>query len=180
MATNYSPAGRAALDAKIQGLREAKAAFQALPEVTRDRLNAATEITVREIARLAKANLLASPSIQTRSLLNAVAWKMNYQNGRGSVGIANVTTTLTVGGKKVRVKGVIVAGKGGSALTSAGAKRISPRRYAHLVEFGSRLAGKEPFMLPAADAEQQPHLDRYLRAGKQIEQDLSAIGGRHL
>ena len=179
MATNYSPAGRTALDSQIQGMRAAKAAFQALPEVTRDRLNAATEITVREITRLAKATLAASPAIRTRSLQNAVAWTMNRKNGRGRVGVANVTTAIQVGGKTIRVRGNLVSRTAGSANLATRVKAIIPRRYAHLVEFGARHFPAEPFMWPAAEAERGPHLDRYLRAGRQIEQDLSKIGNRH-
>src|SRR6185503_2200762 len=166
---------QSALAGKIQGLREAKAAFQAMPQVVRDRLNAATVTTISEIARHAKAHLLSSPSIRTRSLYNAVAFVMNEKNGRGKVGIANVTTTMSVGGKKVRVKGLIVAGKGGSALTSAGAKRIIPRQYATKVELGTRFMKAEPFMMPAVESQKQPYLERCQARGKDIEKDLSAI-----
>src|SRR4051794_4457084 len=86
--TVYNQAG---LDAYIRGLKEAKAAFQRVPEVMRDRLLAATETTVREIARGAQSRLRASPSIQTRALYNHVVWKITKTNGRGKVGIASGT-----------------------------------------------------------------------------------------
>src|SRR3954468_19457828 len=112
MAT-YSAEGQAGLAAKIQGLREAKAAFQALPEVFRNRLLAATETTLSEIVRAAKARVLSSPSVQTRNLYNAIGYSLTKSNGRGKAGIQNVTTTLQVNGRKIRVKGIITAGAGG-------------------------------------------------------------------
>jgi phage terminase small subunit len=92
--------------AHIQGLREAKAAFNALPQIVRENMLAATETTVREIARGAQARLESSPSIRTRALYNHVAWKVTPTNGRGRVGIATGTTTSVVAGVKVRVKGI--------------------------------------------------------------------------
>lgn len=161
-------------------MRAAKAAFQAVPQATRERLNWATELTVREIVRAAQARLLASPSIQTRALYNAVAWVMNEKNGRGKAGIANVTTTINVGGKNIKVRGIVKAGKGGSALKSAGAKVMNPRKYGPIVEHGSKRMKAEPFMLPAVNEQKQPYLDRCVAAGKLIEQDVSAIGSRTL
>src|SRR3954471_3099512 len=105
----------AAVGNYVQGLREAKAAFQAVPEVFRNRLLAATETTLSEIVRAAKARVLASPSVRTRNLYNAIGYTITKTNGRGRAGIQNVTTTINVGGRKVRVKGIVKAGAGGSA-----------------------------------------------------------------
>lgn len=174
------PNNAAAIGNHVQGLREAKAAFQALPQVTRDRLNNATFVTVSEIARIAKAHLQSSPSIQTRSLYNAIAFTMNEKNGRGRVGIASGSTTLNIGGRKIKVKGIIVPGKGGSALTSAGARKIVPSKYGPKVEFGTRFMNAEPFMTPATDSQEKPYLARCLERGKDIERDLGAIGTRTL
>jgi HK97 gp10 family phage protein len=159
------PNDAAAIAGHIQGLREAKAAFQALPEIVRDRLNVATSTTASEIARAAKANLLASPSIQTRSLYNHVTWSMNEKNGRAKVGVASGTTRGTGASAKIKFKGVVVGGK-----------LIRPSRYAHLVEKGTRHFEAEPFMLPAAESQTAPYLDRCERAGKQIEGAVAAIG----
>lgn len=172
------PNDAAAIGAHIRGLRELKAAFQQLPQITRERMNDATETTVREIVRHAKEHLIASPSIVTRSLYNAVGWSLNRNNGRGRAGVMSVWTTLMVGTTKVKVKGIIVPGKGGSALISAGARQINPRRYAHLVEFGARHMPAEPFMIPAADAQKGPALDRMKRAGQDIERDMTTVGSR--
>lgn len=168
----------ATLNEQIAGMRAAKAAFTALPEVTRDRLNHATFTTISEIARIAKGHLLSSPSIDTRSLYNHVAFIMNEKNGRGKAGISPGSTTVRVGGKRVRLKGIVIAGKGGSASTAAGAKTIIPSKYSTKVEFGTRHMKAEPFMGPAVEDQKQPYLDRCVARGKDIERDLAAIGSR--
>lgn len=151
MAT-YSPQGQAALDTKIQWLREAKAAFQALPQIVRDNSLAATETTVREGARGAQARLLASPSIVTRNLFNSVSWSITKTNGRGRFGITN----HSFGG------------------------RDQPSTRAHFIEFGTQHAPAEPFMIPAAESQKEPYLARMKAAGKGIERDAAAIGMRAL
>lgn len=171
---NTSLAGR------IQGLREAKAAFQALPDIVRGRMLAATETTVSEIARGAQARIKGHPSIDTGALYDHVAWSVTKTNGHGKVGIASGTTTFNVNGRKVKVKGVIVAGKGGSALKSDGAKVKRPSHYAHMVEFGTRHMSAAPFMIPSAEAEKDPYLERCRNAGRSIETDVAAIGMRNL
>lgn len=174
------PNSESAIGGHVQGLREAKAAFQALPEAMRDRSLQATETTSSEIARGAQARLLRSPSVETRALHDHVAWKVTKTNGRGKVGIRAGTTTITVGTRKIRVKGIITAGRDGSASLSAGARKDNPARRAHFIEFGARHMRAEPFMIPAAEAEKGPHLDRMKRAGKAVEQDLAKIGGGRL
>jgi hypothetical protein len=176
------PNDSGAIQAHVRGLREAKAAFQALPVAMRERLLTATETTVREIVRLAKSRLASNPSIRTRSLYNQVGWTLNAKNGRGRAGVGSGSSTISfahVGGitKKIKVKGILVPGRNGGA---AGAKLIRPSRYAHLVEFGSRSQKAEPFMVPAAKSQEQPYLDRCLRAGKDVERDVAAIGMRTL
>lgn len=179
------PNDQAAIKGYIRGLSEAKAAFQALPEAMRVRSLAATEITLSEIVRHAKLRLAANPSIQTRTLYNSIAYSLNKNSNRGKAGVTNVTSTVLfahMGGitRKIRVKGIIVAGKNGSASTSQGAKVIRPGRYAHLVEFGSKHMKAEPFMIPAAKTQEGPYLDRMKVAGREVEKDLAAIGLRNL
>lgn len=168
----------------VKGLRETQKAFSAMPEVMKENLvDEAIEPTVREVVRIARGKVQSSPSIRTRALLNAIGWTINRKKGIGKAGIQNVSTTVSSGsmgmtGKStVRVKGIVVAGKGGSALHRLGARLIKPSRYAHLVEFGSRFMDAEPFMLPAVESQEQPYLDRAVRAGKKTEKDLAAIGG---
>lgn len=166
----------------VQGLREAKAAFQALPEITRDAMNDATFTTVSEIARLAKQRVLTSPSVQTRTLYNALGFTMNYKNGRGRAGIQNVTTRVsnTAIRKTFKVKGRIVSRVSRDGKVSQ--RIVRPSKYGHLVEFGGR-GGKmpaEPFMIPATESQKGPYLERCTRAGKQIEQQAANIGMRNI
>jgi len=180
------PNDSAAIAEYVKGLREAKAAFQQMPEIVRDRLNDATEMTVREISRLGKVQVQRSPSIRTRALLNAIGWSMNRKNGRGRAGIMAVSTIISnptlgaVGKTTIKVKGILIPGKGGSARTSKGAKLIRPQRYAHFVEFGTRKMPAEPFMIPAAKSQEQPYLDRCKARGPEIVKDMGAIGLRYV
>ena len=170
------PNNSTAIAGHIKGLKEAKAAFQALPQLMREGLLEATEASVREIARLAQAKVASSPSINTRTLYDSIGWSINKKNGRGRAGVSNIKTTIQVGGKKYRVKGRIIVGRGGGA---AGSRLIRPSRYAHLVEFGARHMKAEPFMIPAAEAEKLPYLRRCQRAGKEVEPKVAAIGMRY-
>jgi hypothetical protein len=61
----------------VLGVPETKAQVARIPDVFRERMNDATEVTAKEVARGAQARLLASPSIRTRNLYNAVAAAMN-------------------------------------------------------------------------------------------------------
>jgi len=152
MATTSNAARQAGLKAHITGLKEARAAFQALPDVVRENMLDAVTVTVREIARGAQARLQASPSIDTRALHDAVGWRVTKTNGRGRVGILN---TPAVGDGE------------------------RPSRRAHFIEFGTRKMEAEPFMIPAAEAEKEHFRQRAVKAGKGIERDMAVIGLRN-
>lgn len=174
------PNNKAAIDKHVQGLRAAKAAFQALPEIVRDRMNDATEVTLHEIARHAKGHIQSSPSIRTRALLNSIAFSMNRKSGFGRVGVASARTRIGVLslGKTVTVKGHIA-----SSVRADGSVRselVQPSRYAHLVEYGTSHSGSEPFMTPASEAQRAPHMQRRMHAGKLIERDMAKAGSRNL
>lgn len=172
-----------AIAGRVQGLREAKAAFQKMPKVFQDDLNDATELTVREIVRNAQARLQSSPSIRTRNLFNHVTWTMNRKNGRGRAGVSSGSSIISnpqiggVGKSRIRVKGIIIAGKGGGA---AGGRIDRPSRRAHFVEFGTKHMPAEPFMMPATEGQQAAYLQRCRAAGKRSEQTLANIGSRTL
>mgnify|MGYP001248558692 CR=1 FL=1 len=158
--------------AKIQGMRELKAAFQALPAITRERLLEATELTAQEVVRHAKGHLLSSPSIRSRALYNHIMYAITKTNGRARVGVSAGSTSFVSAGKRIRLKGIIGTSAGGKAIT------IYPTRYAHFVEYGTRHMPAEPFMIPAKDSQRAPYLDRVTHAWKTVEQDVAAIG-RH-
>jgi HK97 gp10 family phage protein len=177
----YSAKGQAGLAAKIQGLREAKRAFQALPEATRDAMLGAVEMTASELVRAAKATLQANPSIRTRSLYNALAYRVTKTNGRAKVGVGTGSTTglfsagTGVAGelKRRRIKGYL-HGEG------ARTRLVRPDFYAKFVEFGTRRMPAEPFMIPSAEGQKGPFLDRCKAAGRKIEQNVAAVGARTL
>lgn len=177
------PNNPAAIAAHVQGLREAKAAFQALPEIVRTRMNEAIHITASEIVRVAKAKILASPSVQTRSLYDSIAYTLSPTNGRAKAGVADVTTKISnsvmggIGRSTMTVRGILIRGRNGSALKSQGARFIKPTRYAHLVEYGTRHSLSEPFMVPAKEQEKPHHIERCARAGRAIETDMAKVGG---
>lgn len=142
------PASSAQIAGHIQGLRELKAKFQALPAIVRDHMNDANEITVQEIQRHARARLEASPSIQTRALYHAVGYRVTRTNGTARVGI-----------------------------TTARTGQQFPARYAHLVERGRAHAKAEPFMGPAVESQRGPYVARCKAAKAGIVRDLSTVGG---
>jgi HK97 gp10 family phage protein len=133
----------------VSGLEAGKANVARIPDVFRERMADATEITAKEIARGAQARIAASPSVRTRHLLNAVMAKMNRRTGRAKVGISSDTMTL------------------------AGGRVDIPSKRAHFVEFGTVHMPAEPFMIPAADAQKGPYLNRCTHAGALAERDLS-------
>lgn len=173
--TNYSSAGQAGLATKIQGLREAKRAFQALPDVTREAMLSAVQTTASELARDAQVRIARAPSIRTRALYNAIAWKVTKTNGRAKVGVGTGSTTYfnIQTRKRQTIKGTFRARGGKNQL-------VRPDRYAHFVEFGTRKAPAKPFMIPAAESQKGPFLDRCRAAGRKIEQNTAAIGARSL
>lgn len=180
------PNSRSAISLHVKGLKEAKARFQALPEIVREAMLHATEVTVREITRNAQARIQRSPAVRTRALHDHIGWSVTRSNGRGRAGVRSGTTMLTtianfaageIGGRRIRVKGIITPGANGGA---AGAKRVQPTRYAHFVEFGTRHMPAEPFMIPSAETEKPNYLARCRAAGQVIERDASVRGGRLL
>lgn len=174
------PNSASAIGAYVDGMRELKARFQAFPVVVQEKRINVNSATAAAVAIGARQRLIASPSIQTRNLLNHVAWKVTKTNGTAIVGVTSGSSVVNVRPgvrKNVRVKGIVIAGHGGSALTSQGAKLDRPSRRAHLIEFGWSHAPAEPFMIPATAAQKEPHLQRWRAAGREIERDLASGGG---
>lgn len=163
------PNNATAIAGHIQGLKEAKAAFQALEPTFREYMADATEITVKETARAAQNRLQSSPSIQTRNLYNAVDWTMNRNNGRGRAGVKSGTTTFVSAGRKIKIKGIYKQNAAG-----AWSKKDQPSRRAHFIEFGTKTMPAEPFMVPALESQKGPYLERVRAAGKKAERDLTS------
>lgn len=80
---------------------------------------------------------------------------------------------------KVLRKGVVYASAGVSKKTFARGRRQGrePRRYAHLVEFGTEHSAAKPFMRPAFDNKEQLFEEIFSEAKKSFETQLSNLKG---
>jgi hypothetical protein len=140
----------------VQGLSEMRAAFKRAPEVTRLRLGEAVEQTAFAVLQRAKALV----RVRSGSLKSALNYAFNDKTGEAKVGVERDP----------------LGGSGGAGVAM-------PSKYAHLVEFGHEgphPAAAHPFMLPSAEAEREPYLQRCHAAGQAIERDLSTVGGSFL
>lgn len=144
------------LRGEVRGIIAARKAFQALPQVMRDQFNEATEDTAIALAADARQRV----PVDTGTLRDHIGHSFSKRSGFAKVGI--------------RPGRVAIAGAGGSALTSSGARLLEPRKYARMVEFGTVKQTAQPFMLPAAEG-QRVHYARRLRdAGKRGERQLAS------
>lgn len=139
-----------------------KRAFKAVPDEIRAQASEATEATVYAVERRAQQNVV----VDTGTLRTHIGSAFSKRTGFGRVGIKSGRVAL--------------AGRGGSAHTSQGARLLEPKKYAHLVEFGTSKMSARPFMLPAAEAERGPYASRLRQAGQQAERALTNIGARFL
>lgn len=144
----------------VRGLIQARKAFKALAPEVQAQLAEATEKTVWAVKQRAQ----ASVPVDTGTLKDHIASTFSARSGFGRVGIA--------AGR------VAIAGRGGSASTSAGARLLEAKRYGPLVEFGTSKMPGRPFMLPAAEGERQAYAQRLKDAGRRAERNLA--GGRFL
>ncbi len=161
-------AGKYAL--QIDGLPEMRAAFQRLEPVVRDAMAAAAFETAQVIAGLAASSLVPGHGFETGQLKRSLGATLNSRTGEARVGIRRGFT-------------LAIAGKGGSALHSKGARLHVPTKIGHLVEFGHsgrHPAPPHPFMKPAVLMETGPFLLRCQRAGRVVEQQMAMPGGRFL
>lgn len=135
----------------LQGYREAVKAFQALPDVAQMRLGQATQTTA--FAILQRARQLVR--VRTGALEGMLDYSYSDKTGVASVGV-----------------------KSGGVDTPKGYE--IPGHIGHLVEFGHggpHPAPAYPFMIPAAESEQDNYLHRCQDAGRNIERDLTSGGG---
>lgn len=142
---------------RLLGVREAKAAFKALdPEVRK-----VYAAVVRDGVALVAERARSAVRRDTGSLADAITTSAGRTTGWGFVRIA----------KKSRR---VFAGRGGSALTSKGAFVREPRRYGHLVEFGTSRLPARPFMRRALE-EGRPAIEAAsVRAGETVERVMAA------
>jgi HK97 gp10 family phage protein len=142
----------------VTGAKALKASFKALPKELRELVGSVNQTTAFAIAQSARAR---------------VPVRHGFLKQHIDTAFSKATGFAKVGVKKGRVA---VAGRGGSALTSKGAKVVSPVRYAHLVERGTVKQKAQPFMGPAARAEGPAHVQRIKRLGPEVVDAIRAAG----
>ena len=140
----------------VRGLKETRGAFKRITPTMQKHLWRATNITAIRIEQAAGRRV----RVRTGALAEAIGSSFSKKTGVARVGI--------------RRGAVIIAGRGGSALTRRGAKVLSPIRYAHLVEFGTVHSRAFPFMLNSAEEQRLPYLARTRQAGKDAEAEMAA------
>jgi HK97 gp10 family phage protein len=117
---------------EVKGLRELGESLKKLDRNMALKLSwQATGAAARVVKKGAKRNIVSSPSVRSRGLLNAVIVKRLPKSERQDLTAAHIVT-VRGRGKRSR-KGVFTAG--------------AP--YAHLVEFGTVHMPAEPFLGPA-------------------------------
>lgn len=169
----------------VSGLRAAKDAFKALPQVTRDRTNQAVEDTTQAIYRGAVRRV--APHRRYGFLQRYLDTSMNRKTGTGKVGLPRLAAVIPAGPSAGFMSRTVRAGKRrfeiiGRPTAGHGTRVVYPSKYAHLVEFGHRrgrgtsAAPAYPFMIPSAEAERSKFLTRCQEAGRGIERDMAAIG----
>lgn len=145
----------------VRGLKEARAAFKALPAHVRDAAFDATEQTGRVVMSGAKSRLKQGHGYRTGALQRAIGMSRSPKSGFVKVGLQRGAVVVTLpGGRQVRHR---------------------PSAIGHLVEFGHggpHAARAYPFMIPAAEAERTNYAMRMKRAMKTVEGEMAARGGR--
>ncbi len=136
----------------VRGLAAAKAAFKALPDIAREAVADATEETAEQI----RAGAVRRVPVLYGFLRDHIAKRMSRRTGIAVVGIEK-----------------------GSATTPDG-KTVYPSVYGRYAEFGTVHHPPHPFILPAAEEQRLPYLQRVKESGRIIERDMAAIGLRNL
>lgn len=136
----------------IKGMAACRAAFKALPDVSREALADAVEETAIRI----RAGAVSRVPVRYGFLRNHIDMRVNRKTGSGVVGVTK------------------------GAETTPDGHLANPRKYAHLVEFGTIHSEARPFMIPSAEEQRGPFLQRCKEAGKKIERDTATIGSRNL
>lgn len=134
----------------VRGLSQLKQQFKALPDITREAMADAAEETAEQM----RAGAVRRVHVRFGFLRDFIAVKMNRKTGVAVVGIKKGTVALPGGGI------------------------AKPQAYARLVEFGTTHSGDYPFMIPAAEEQRLPYLQRARAAGKVIERNMAALGAR--
>jgi HK97 gp10 family phage protein len=147
----------------LRGAKELERALLALPDrVAKRHTFNALRAAARQIQKAARENLIAHGSADTGALVNAVKTSDRKRSKKGSAVVA-----VGIENKAYQAKR-----KGSSR-----PKKVNPKNYAHLVEFGSEHSAAKPFMGPAMDGEGGKALDTILdKLTKAIEKEAKKLG----
>lgn len=140
----------------VKGLIEARKAFQALPENTREALLVATEETVGAV----KLGAVQRVPVWLGVLRNHIGTTFSKRSGFGKVGLVSETVTIADGQGEPRT--------------------VNAAKYGPLVEHGTSRTEAQPFMLPAAESQRVAYAQRLKAAGRRLEQRYGNGGGRLL
>lgn len=157
------PGGHSKYSVVVDGIPEMRAAFKLLPDVAKEAFRDAVFVTASEIVRQARGYLVPGHGFRTGALKESLGFRVT-PHGEARIGIRR-------GFQRA------IAGRGGRALTSRGARLHIPTKIGHLVEFGH--GGPHPapphrFLRPAYESQREAFLDRCRRAGRTIEQQMAA------
>lgn len=146
----------------VVGAKEIENLLKRLPErVAKNVTTGALRAGAAVIARQARANVRNSPSIDSGLLVRNITSRARKRSKKGSavvsVGVARKTAMVVRKGREKAVK-------------------VSPARYAHLVEFGTEHSPAEPFLRPALDEKGDEAIARIGAAmGKGIEREARKL-----
>lgn len=139
----------------VRGMAEAKKAFKALPQETKDAMWAATDETADRLLYGAKSRLRPGHGYRTGELKKALVVSKSKVTGFAKVGLKRESVVITINGKQYRHR---------------------PSAIGHLVEFGhggKSPAAPHPFMIPAAEEQRAPYAQRLKAQGKVLERAMS-------
>lgn len=186
--------------AKIVGLEQARAQMRQLPEWARVQWWDVTATTAAAIVGRARA---AAPvrredlpdGYSGGALKQHIAWEQKPSDTAARIGIEMVALVVRTRGR--RGAGVTtyhdhkfkrardgkwrrrtLSRQASARLRAGGAKVIRPTKYGHLQEFGAPQHRAQPFMRPAAQAEQMAFEQRARKAQAEVERLLAAAGYR--
>jgi hypothetical protein len=156
----------------VRGLKEARAFFRGLPDLTREvYTDEAIRPTASELVRHARSKLTPGRGFQTGQLQKALGFTVSEKTGSARVGIRRGFESFKPGR---------TSGTGVHSLIH------QPTTIGHHIEFGHggpHPAKAYPFMVPAADGQRGPLLSRAKAAGRVLEQKAGQqahIGSRTL
>ena len=131
----------------LRGMSHARAVFRQIAPVFRRRVDAAGQVTGKQVVAGARARV----PVRLGFLRDRIAMQTR-RGGRVRVGIQ-----------------VGLANTGGGRV-------VDPGRYGYLQEVGTAHHAAQPFMRPSAEGERGPHVRRLRKAGKDAERELAGHG----